>query len=404
LDPYRAIYGSQESAFPAAIRSLKVRSLQVLKVCVLALASVSVLAASGKSAELLTIGSKAPALDIEHWVQNGNGKFKPVTQFQPGKVYVVEFWATWCGPCIQSMPHLASLQTEYADKGVQLISISDEDLETVEKFLDREVRGAKKDDSDAKPQTYRDVTSAYCLTTDPDQSSSRDYMEAAQQNGIPTAFIVGKDSKIEWIGHPMEMDGPLKAIVSDTWDRDAFLKELKDKQEAEKAMQDVFKLVQQQKFDQAVGAIDTLLEKRDDLQLKMMKLQVLLLGKKTAEANTFVQTLYKDLADKPEIINMITWNLYEMAAQGRLKSDEMVNSAIKAAEQAIAKSEKGEKATIMDTLAHLLTLKGEDEKALKIEEEALKIANETDKAFMKQFIDELRANKEGKAAEPAPKK
>ena len=43
----------------------------------------------------LTIGSKAPALDVEHWVQNGEGKFKPVTKFENGKVYIVEFWATW---------------------------------------------------------------------------------------------------------------------------------------------------------------------------------------------------------------------------------------------------------------------------------------------------------------------
>lgn len=49
-----------------------------------------------EDAALLTIGSKAPPLNVEHWISNGNGQFKPVTTFTPGRVYVVEFWATSC--------------------------------------------------------------------------------------------------------------------------------------------------------------------------------------------------------------------------------------------------------------------------------------------------------------------
>ncbi len=78
------------------------------------------------AAEELGIGSRAPELDIEHWIQDGNGFFKPVTTFEQGKVYVVEFWATWCGPCIQSMPHLAELQNKYRGQNVQIVSVSDE--------------------------------------------------------------------------------------------------------------------------------------------------------------------------------------------------------------------------------------------------------------------------------------
>ncbi len=64
----------------------------------------------------LTIGSIAPPLKIEHWVQNGKGKLPKVENFEKGKVYLVEFWATWCGPCIQSIPHLADTQLKYANK------------------------------------------------------------------------------------------------------------------------------------------------------------------------------------------------------------------------------------------------------------------------------------------------
>ena len=59
------------------------------------------------------------------------------------------------------------------------ISISSEEPEKVEEFLDR-----KKGDT-----TYREITSAYRLATDPDRSVNDDYMRAAGQNGIPTAFL-----------------------------------------------------------------------------------------------------------------------------------------------------------------------------------------------------------------------
>ena len=90
------------------------------------------------TAKDLTIGSAAPTLDIEHWVQDGNGFFKPVKEFKKGNVYVVEFWATWCGPCVMSMPHLAELQNKYRGQKVQIVSVSDEDIETVKGIMDRD--------------------------------------------------------------------------------------------------------------------------------------------------------------------------------------------------------------------------------------------------------------------------
>lgn len=351
----------------------------------------------GQSADLLTIGSDAPALNIEHWVQNGNGKFKPVTKFASDKVYVIEFWATWCGPCIQSMPHLAQLQTAYADKGVQLISISDEDLETVEKFLERPVRGSKKakeEDKDAKPQTYRELTSVYCLTTDPDQSSNKDYMEAAAQQGIPTAFIVGKDSKIEWIGHPMEMDGPLSKVVDGTWDRAAFQAEMKAKQEADRIMQEIQELAQAGKFDQAVGKIDGVLAKATEpqqmFQWRMIKMQLLLAGKKNDDAAKLSESIFAELAGKPEMVNGFAWNLFEMADQGGPRADEVLKQAIIACEKEVAKAPKEVKASLWDTTAHILNMQGEKAKAIKLEEAAVEIAEGQDLEFMKQFLAELK--------------
>ncbi len=340
--------------------------------------------------ELLTVGSPAPALDIEHWVQDGGGKFKPVSKFETGKVYVVEFWATWCGPCVASMPHLAELQHKLADKGVRIISISDEELETVEKFLEREVRKGP-DDKEGETKTYRELTSAYSLTTDPDQSSYQDYMEAAAQNGIPTAFIVGKDAKVEWIGHPMEMDEPLSAVVAGTWDREAFAKQLREQQEAEKAMEEIFALLQKQDFDGAIKLIDqATATKPDDMQLNMLKLQVLIVGEKTEAATAHLQSLFKKLADEPEASNMVAWNIYEMSAQGRIPKGPLIDSSIAATEAALKKSKGEDKASVLDTLAHLYVVNENLDKAIEIETEALRLTGDRDREFIQGFLKELQ--------------
>ncbi len=201
----------------------------------------------------LGIGSEAPALDVEHWIQDGNGFFKPVREFESGKVYVVEFWATWCGPCVASMPHLAQMQQEYRGQGVQVISISDEALEEVEAFLERPHPELDK--------TFREVTSAYSLTTDPDGSSHEAFMAASGQTGIPAAFLVGKTGQIEWIGHPTELDEPLEAVVNDSWDREAYQRELELRQEMERlqqeTMQEVSALIEQEKVDSAITLIES---------------------------------------------------------------------------------------------------------------------------------------------------
>ncbi len=356
---------------------------------------------SASATDVLTIGSDAPALNVEHWVQDGSGKFKPVTKFEKGKVYVVEFWATWCGPCIASMPHLAELQKEYADKGVQLISISDEDLKTVETFLERPVPGEEADSAEGEKKTYRELTSTYCLTTDPDQSSSEDYMRAAGQNGIPTSFVVGKDSKIEWIGHPMELDAILKAVVEDSWDREAFAAEFTQKQEMELAMQSLGGLVQAQQFDEALEVIEGLAKKNDSFQIKMMKLQVLLMAKKTDASVEHVQAMYKAIEDDPATVNMLAWNLFEMTAQMKIEDEALSAASIAATEAAATKAEKEVKASILDTLAHYVFKKGDIDKAIALETEALELSGPRDREFIENFLEELKA---AKAKKEEPKK
>jgi uncharacterized protein (TIGR03435 family) len=52
-----------------------------------------------------------------------------------GKAVVLEFWATWCGPCIAAIPHWNQLATQFRGKPVVFVSVTDESRETVERFL-----------------------------------------------------------------------------------------------------------------------------------------------------------------------------------------------------------------------------------------------------------------------------
>ncbi len=67
------------------------------------------------------MGDPAPPLAVSTWLHGAE-----VKGFEPDRVYVVEFWATWCGPCRQIMPHMGDLQDEYREKGVTFIGFASE--------------------------------------------------------------------------------------------------------------------------------------------------------------------------------------------------------------------------------------------------------------------------------------
>jgi thiol-disulfide isomerase/thioredoxin len=359
----------------------------------LALSAVMSHFAFTNAADSLTIGSTAPALDIEHWVQDGKGKFKPVTKFEKGKVYVVEFWATWCGPCVKSMPHLVSIQNSFADKGVQIVSISNEKLDVVETFLERKVPSSISD----KEQTFRELTSGYCLTTDPDESSYSDYMDAAGQNGIPCAFIVGKDQKIEWIGHPMSMDDPLTAIVDGNWDRAAFAEAFKEEKAMEELMEKIERSMQTGKFEKALGLINSALETSKSpkvkMQLKMTKVQVAMQSPElTDDVKNLISESYRDFSDNASLINFVAWTVYEKTRDKAWKDDALIKASRIASDKAASAAPVQLKAAILDTVSHLQHLEGDTEGAIKNQEKAVELADEEMKEELSAFLKELKSS------------
>jgi len=345
----------------------------------------------------LDIGSKAPALNIENWVSNRDGAFEPVTEFEDGKIYVVEFWATWCPPCVASMPHLSEIQKKHYDDGVQIISVTDEDVDTVDGFLKRTVRGEDE-------LTYKELTSTYCLTADPDGSTSREYMEAAGQNGIPTAFIVGKSGLIEWTGHPMKLEAPLQEVIANTWDRDTYKMEMQKRRERETAMRAAMG-----RLESAMGEVDAKLAAGDDKgalelmgglieddafepmrqRLVMIRAQ-LALTMQGPEAMAAFNAGAEAIKDSPPALNELAWAAVETADSGEKVHPDMIGAALTAAQTAL-KADASDP-SVLDTVAHLYHLQGDLDKAIATQELAVKNAGDLAPQIV-PYLNQLKAEK-----------
>jgi thiol-disulfide isomerase/thioredoxin len=165
-------------------------------------------------AKKLQVGDPAPPLKATKWLQG-----QEVKAFEPGKVYVVEFWATWCGPCLVMMPHLGELQAEYKDKGVTFIGFSAKDPNNTEAKVAAMVK-------------KRGPKLKYTFAYADDRDTYAGWMTAAGRNGIPCSFVVDGAGKVAYIGHPMYLDVVLPRVVKGTWDAEKGKAEL-DKVEKE---------------------------------------------------------------------------------------------------------------------------------------------------------------------------
>jgi thiol-disulfide isomerase/thioredoxin len=133
-----------------------------------------------KNVPMPKVGEAAREISAKEWM---NLKDPPTLATLRGKVVVVEFWATWCGPCVEGIPHLNELQRKYDGKHFQLLSFVEESHQTMDPFL-----------------TKRHVEYPIGL-----QSSSLDDYGI---NGIPDAFVIDQNGEIIWHGNSAssEMD------------------------------------------------------------------------------------------------------------------------------------------------------------------------------------------------------
>jgi thiol-disulfide isomerase/thioredoxin len=162
----------------------------------------------------LAIGGPAPPLTVERWLRGA-----PVERFERGTVYVLDFWAVWCGPCLSSMAHTSELADRFRGRGVRVIALTGPDtagntLEAVERTLSRRGSTMRFDvawDREAPKGTkpFGDVLLG---------RTTLRYFQAAQFEGLPWALIVDRQGRLAWVGLPSALDAALPAIVEGRWD------------------------------------------------------------------------------------------------------------------------------------------------------------------------------------------
>jgi thiol-disulfide isomerase/thioredoxin len=292
----------------------------------------------------LKVGDPAPKLQTGKWLQG-----EPVEQFEKGKAYIVEFWATWCGPCRDFAPHLSEIQKKYEQKGLIVIGQdyreSDESL--VASFLK----------SMGDKVTYRIALDD--KTRNKKGAMAEAWMTAAGKDGIPTAFLVDTKGFIAWIGHPLEFK------------------------------QKLIEEVLAGRFDVKQAAEEYGKRQRDSSQVQAeMKRVDYLVGhdKNYSEGYKLVEQL--SATHKEDIMLQATlatqvWRYKQLDRDGLAVLEKIATRAGEAATDSAD-------SYVLDSVAAMSFDRGLKEKAVELLEKAVQLADESEKATCQKALDNFK--------------
>ena len=315
----------------------------------------------------LKVGSEAPAIVAAKWI-----KGTPVTAFEPGKVYVVEFWATWCGPCRASMPHLSEVAREYKDKA------------TVISFDVNELVAAKDKNGDYISKVERFVKRLgdgmdYTVAADVrDNTMWNTWLVASGQYGIPASFIIGRDGKIAWTGHPMMVEKPLKMVVEGTFDDSAKAKmarqwtEYRDQLKALNAtLADAEKTGD---YDKGIQTADAIIALSPLSTGSMLKTKYDFMNRKDpAAAHRFGEAIIKKYAVNPLAIETVAMFIVDSKPENGKKPDYAL--AVKMMQQVTARSDSEDPFSTSD-LAKAYYANGDIANAVKTQQKVVDLLND----------------------------
>lgn len=121
----------------------------------------------------------APEIKITNWLKNA-----PEDKTLANKFIVLEFWATWCKPCLEYVPHLNELQKKHKQDNLLFLSISDEKEARISKILEK-------------------INFETIVVTDISKTTFENY-KSLEYNDVmrPTTVLIDDKGKVKWVGYP----------------------------------------------------------------------------------------------------------------------------------------------------------------------------------------------------------
>jgi thiol-disulfide isomerase/thioredoxin len=140
----------------------------------------------------IIIKAEIPVLNFE--------EFEKYLKIEDDNIHVVNFWATWCAPCVKELPHFEAVNQEYKDKNVKVLLVSlDFNLKKLNSFL-----------------LKNDLRSEKVLLDDPDQNTWIPKVSPKWSGAIP-ATVIYKKGKRKFYEHSFtkaELESELKNFMN----------------------------------------------------------------------------------------------------------------------------------------------------------------------------------------------